>query len=83
MSKDTHVFLHRMTPRAEGYSLGAGARRFLQSPLPRREGSAPVGIGDETGRQSGLHVAVLDRGSVFPWVVTRDEPTDYTAQHEV
>ena len=35
-----------------------------QSPLPSGRGRRQAG--DETGRLSGLLVAVLDRGSVFP-----------------
>jgi hypothetical protein len=49
-----------MTPRAEGYSLGAGAIRLLQSPLPRREGSALFGKVTRRDDLSGLLVAVLD-----------------------
>jgi len=64
LSKGAQVaFLPPNDSKAEGIRLGAGARRFLQSPLPSGRGRH-CWKSDETGRLSGLLVAVLDRHSL-------------------
>ena len=54
------AFLHRMTPRAEGYSLGAGARKALAKSSSQKGGVGTVGKVTRRDELSGLLVAVLD-----------------------
>ena len=70
-SQRTHkvAFLHRMTQGRRVFG-GAGARRLLQSPLPRREGSAPAPWRSWKRRRDGT----ICQASSWPsWIA---KPTD-------
>ena len=78
-------FSHRMTQRQRVFAWGREPEGSCKVLFPQGRGRH-CWKSDETGRLSGLLVAVLDRDSVLShsasdpptWVVTRDEPTDKT-----
>jgi hypothetical protein len=65
LSKDAQSCVSPPNDPGEGYLLGAGVVRLLQSP-PYSGGVGTVGKVTRRDDLSGLLVAVLDRGSVFP-----------------
>jgi len=85
LGKGRTAFIHRMTQRQKGIRLEREPEGSCKVLFPEGRGRH-CWKSDETGRLSGLLVAVLDRDSVLShsasdpptWVVTRDEPTDKT-----